>query len=562
MQPDDVSETWGRYRLVEKVGEGSFGSVYRAVDPELQREIAVKILHRDVADSRLKEQLLREGRALAKVRHPNVVSVFGVESNEDRVGLCMEFVPGQTLEHVLRTRGTLNPRETVSIGQDLCRALAAVHQAGFVHRDVKARNVMREHDGRIVLMDFGTGREVHPNEIVRRPDVAGTPLYMAPEVSAGEPASACSDVYSVGVLLYHLVTSEYPVQADSVDDLRAAHAQRRRRDINELRPDLPAAFVRVVERALAATPRERYAGADALLKALGAVFGDRWTVRAIAKRLLTMVLVATVTVGVVTALGVLNSAAFNATFGRSGFASDTLWELFVWGLRSIVLPLYFALFTLLALGLFVVLRRLVLGLSVTAVRLDTIIRARLGEGARRLHLDDVSMQASWILVISAAALVASWWYFSALMNAMTIYISTAPVEGLALLSPAFKNDHLQYRNVLSWFTVLTVAAWYLVGAIAARKGERLNLGVRAGGVAIVALSLVSLDLPYRLFHYSEFEATTWNGVHCYIIGERADDLLLFCPALQPPRNKVVRKNAENLHRLERPPENIFTAFSP
>ena len=259
----------------------------------------------------MKERLLREGRALAKVRHPNVVSVLGVESHGDRVGLCMEFVPGQTLEHVLRTGGTLNPRETVAIGQDVCRALAAVHHAGFVHRDVKARNVMREEDGRIVLMDFGTGREVRPQEIVRRPDMAGTPLYMAPEVLAGEPASPASDVYSVGVLLYHLVTSEYPVQADSVDALRAAHAQGRRRVVSEVRPDLPAGFVRVVERALAATPRERYASADALLKALTAVFGDRWTARAIAKKLLTMVFATAVAAGVVTASGWLSSRVFN-----------------------------------------------------------------------------------------------------------------------------------------------------------------------------------------------------------------------------------------------------------
>ena len=560
--PDGTSEMWGRYHLIEKVGEGSFGSVYRAVDPELQREIAIKILHRHVADSRLKERLLGEGRALAKVRHANVVSVLGVESHEDRVGLCMEFVPGQTLEHVLRTRGTLNPRETVSIGQDLCRALAAVHQAGFVHRDVKARNVMREQDGRIVLMDFGTGREARPQELVHRPDIAGTPLYMAPEVLAGEPASASSDVYSVGVLLYHLITSAYPVQADSVDDLRAAHAEGRRHVLSERRPDLPARFVRVVERSLAAAPGERYASADALLKALAAVFGDRWTARLIAKRLLTIVLVATVAASVVTALGVLNSAAFNATLERSGFASDTLWELFVWGLRSMVMPTVFAMLALLAVGLFVVLRRLVLGLSSTAVRLDNIIRGRLDEGVRRLYLDDLSMLASWVLVISASALVLAWWYFLPLLGAVTKYISTDPVEDLVLLSPAFKGDQFQYRNTLSWLTVLTVAAWYLVGAIAARKCQRLNPGVRAGGVAIVALSLISLDLPYRLFQYSEFEAATWNGARCYIIGERADNLLLFCPALQPPRNQVVRKNAENLHRLERPPENIFTAFSP
>src|SRR5262245_24182808 len=156
---DSAMSTWGRYELIEKVGEGSFGNVYRAWDPKLEREVAVKILHRHIADVGVTERLVREGRALARVRHPNVVSVFDVETHDGRVGLCMDFVQGQTLEGVLRTQGTLSAAEAAVVGQDICRALAAVHHAGFVHRDVKARNVMREQAGRIVLMDFGTGRE-------------------------------------------------------------------------------------------------------------------------------------------------------------------------------------------------------------------------------------------------------------------------------------------------------------------------------------------------------------------------------------------------------------------
>src|SRR5205823_10188238 len=108
---DGRIETWGRYRLIEKVGEGNFGSVYRAWDPELEREVAIKILHPRVTDSQLRERLLREGRALAKVRDTHVVSVFGVESHGDRVGLCMEFVRGETLEAALNTHGTLSARE-------------------------------------------------------------------------------------------------------------------------------------------------------------------------------------------------------------------------------------------------------------------------------------------------------------------------------------------------------------------------------------------------------------------------------------------------------------------
>src|SRR5262249_55904160 len=154
--------------------------------------------------------------------------VLGIESHGGQVGLCMDFVKGQTLEDVLREQGTFSPGEAVLIGQDLCRALAAVHQAGLVHRDVKARNVMREQAGRIVLMDFGTGGAALALRESAGRDIGGTPLYMAPEVLRGEPASVQSDVYSLGVLLYYLVTGRYPVEAASLDELDAAHREGRR----------------------------------------------------------------------------------------------------------------------------------------------------------------------------------------------------------------------------------------------------------------------------------------------------------------------------------------------
>jgi serine/threonine protein kinase/tetratricopeptide (TPR) repeat protein len=269
---DNLSESWGKYRLVEKVGEGGFGSVYRAWDPELEREVAIKILHPDVSVNQLKERLLREGRALARVEHPNVVRVFGVESHEDRVGLCMEFIRGETLGTVVRTQGVRNAREAMLVGEDVCRALAAVHRAGFVHRDIKSGNVMRDRAGRIMLMDFSAGRQTD-RKIAGDFDRIGTPMYMAPEVLAGAPASFCSDVYSVGVLLYHLVTGKYPVEGRTVDDLLHAHRQGRRHLLIERRPDLPMPFVQVVERALAAVPL-RYDSAGTLLEALGQLSGE------------------------------------------------------------------------------------------------------------------------------------------------------------------------------------------------------------------------------------------------------------------------------------------------
>jgi RNA polymerase sigma factor (sigma-70 family) len=164
----------------------------------LDREVALKALRRqESAHSREATAVIDEGRMLAQVRHPNVVTVHGADRSAGRVGLWMEFIQGQTLEHLLRERGPFGAGEATLIGLDVCRALSAVHRAGLLHRDIKARNVMREHGGRIVLMDFGAGVD-HGDSDDSASGLAGTPLYMAPEVLNGKEASVGSDIYSVG----------------------------------------------------------------------------------------------------------------------------------------------------------------------------------------------------------------------------------------------------------------------------------------------------------------------------------------------------------------------------
>lgn len=254
---------WGNYELLEEVGAGAFGEVYRARDRTLNREVAVK-LFREHDDAELPvERMLAEGRTLAQVRHPNVVTVHGAESHDGRSGLCMEYVRGATLETLVRQHGPMNAREVSLIGQDLCRALVAVHSAGLVHRDVKARNVMREEGGRIVLMDFGAGQpQGDPDQLT--PRLTGTPLYLAPEVLAGREASVQSDVYSLGVLLFYLATGTYPMTGASLAEVREAHRTGARARLADLRPTLSDAFMRAVERAIEPSPAARVASAGQL----------------------------------------------------------------------------------------------------------------------------------------------------------------------------------------------------------------------------------------------------------------------------------------------------------
>jgi tetratricopeptide (TPR) repeat protein len=185
----------------------------------------------------------------------------------------MEFIRGNTLEQLLERQGPFGGREASLIGQDLCRALAAVHAAGLVHRDVKAQNVIREEGGRLVLMDFGTGLLLEDDEAVKASPVAGTPLYLSPEVLAGADASPQSDIYSLGVLLFHLVTGSYPYVARSLAELRRMHDRGERKRLHDLRPDLSEGFVHVVERALESDPAERYASVGAMQRGLTHALG-------------------------------------------------------------------------------------------------------------------------------------------------------------------------------------------------------------------------------------------------------------------------------------------------
>jgi len=254
---------WGSFELLECIGSGNFGSVYRARD-RLDREVAIKLLHHEHVD---RGRLLEEAKRLASVRHPNVVHVYGADDADGVAGFWMELIAGDTLAALVARHGPFGAEEAAAIGRTLCAALAAVHVVGLIHQDVKARNVMRERGdraGRYVLMDFGAAVRADHRNAPR----CGTPAYMAPELFDGAAASVASDLYSLGVLLFHLVTCEFPVGGESLDEVRSEHERSRRRWLRDRRPGLPDAFLEAIDRALARDPVERYRTAGEFAHAL------------------------------------------------------------------------------------------------------------------------------------------------------------------------------------------------------------------------------------------------------------------------------------------------------
>jgi len=273
MRPGPAS--WGPMRNLARIGEGSFGEVFRAFDTSLETWVALKLLReserRDAGDD---QRFLAEARRLARVRHPNVVIVHGADKHAGRVGFWSELLKGETLEALLARQGRFSAAEATAIGLDLCRALAAVHAAGVVHRDVKASNVMREEGGRIVLMDLGSGGEMPAQGTVSYEEhVQGTPLAMAPEQLLGGVAGPATDIYGLGALLYRLVSGCHPVEASSLFELLEKHRVGGVVPLRDRRPDLPRDFIQVVERALDPDPSRRFGSAGAMERALERTHG-------------------------------------------------------------------------------------------------------------------------------------------------------------------------------------------------------------------------------------------------------------------------------------------------
>ncbi len=264
-----VPDVWGPFTITGEIGHGSYGTVYRAFDDNLNLEVALKVIRLAGPTPYLDPSGgLNEARLLAQVNHPNVVRVYRAERIGREVGLSMEFVQGRTLNDLVRLQGPFSARETMLIGVDICCALAAVHGLGLVHGDIKAQNVMRAIGGRTVLMDFGAGFDVKSDRSSGR-SFAGTPVYVAPEVFAGQARTALSDIYSVGVLLYYLATGSYPVEDLTRTAVRQWHEERApRRLLRDVRPDLPDAFIHIVDQAMAERSEDRYQTAGQLEAAL------------------------------------------------------------------------------------------------------------------------------------------------------------------------------------------------------------------------------------------------------------------------------------------------------
>jgi serine/threonine-protein kinase len=254
-------------------------SVYLARDEELDRPVAVKILAAHLASEQgFYERFVREARMAARLSHPNVVQVFDAGEEDERPYIVMEYVPGHTVADELRTQGRLEPARVVDLALQACGGLEHAHSSGLVHRDIKPQNLLLRDDGMVKIADFGIARAAEATHLTQIGSVLGTAAYLSPEQAEGEPVTAAADIYSLGVVLYELLTGRTPHEFKSLAELVVKQREEPIRPLQELEPDVSERLEAVVMRCLARNPAYRPASAAELARDLAAASPEPPTV--------------------------------------------------------------------------------------------------------------------------------------------------------------------------------------------------------------------------------------------------------------------------------------------
>lgn len=269
----------GRYRIDEVLGQGGMSAVYKAYDPNLKRIVAVKMIHTHLADDpKFLVRFEEEAAAVAQLRHPNIVQVFDFDHDGDLYYMVQELLPGETLQQRLRRLNEMSRRmpaaEAIEYALNICDAVGYAHLRGMIHRDIKPANIMLDTQGQAVLMDFGIVKIAGAEGHTATGALVGTALYLPPEVIRGEVPDARSDLYSLGVTMYEMVSGRPPFEADSAMTLMMQHLQEPVPDLRGLRPDVPEGLVAVIEKSLAKDRDSRYRSMAELTAALKAVQGQ------------------------------------------------------------------------------------------------------------------------------------------------------------------------------------------------------------------------------------------------------------------------------------------------
>ena len=270
-----IGQLVGQYRITEKLGEGGMGAVYKAMDTMIEREVAIKMLRPEIA--RLPDLLQRfraEATTVARLNHSGIATLYNFMQEGEDFFMVMEYVPGRTLEEVERERGAVPWQVAVPLFEKILDAIQPAHELGILHRDIKPANIMLTTWGAIKVMDFGIARMVGAARMTREGSMVGTIEYIAPERVKGKESDARSDIYSLGVVLFEMLSGRLPFQCDSEWELMRCHLQEPLPSLRDLHVDVPRAIEDLVRRSTAKSPDERFRDCDEFVEALRSASGN------------------------------------------------------------------------------------------------------------------------------------------------------------------------------------------------------------------------------------------------------------------------------------------------
>lgn len=248
-----------RYEIIKSIGEGGMANVYLAKDTILDRQVAVKVLRGDLStDEKFIRRFQREALSVSNLSHPNIVEVYDVGEEDGQYYIVMEYIEGKTLKQLLYKRGALTLPEVIDIMTQLTDGLSHAHEAYIIHRDIKPQNIMIEDNGTVKITDFGIAMAVNATQFTQTNSVMGTVHYLPPEQANGKGATVKSDIYSLGILMYELLTGSVPFKGDNAVEIALKHMKEKLPSIRKQNPLIPQSIENIVIKACAKNPRNRY----------------------------------------------------------------------------------------------------------------------------------------------------------------------------------------------------------------------------------------------------------------------------------------------------------------
>lgn len=267
----------GKYKIIEMLGKGAMGVVYKALDPDIGREVAIKTIRFDLSSATEQEELMgrfiREAQAAGKIQHSNIVTIYEVGREKDLTFIVMQFIKGKSLQQMIAEKRRFSTQEIEDIVVPLCEALDYAHRNGVVHRDMKPANILINEEGKPYIVDFGVAR-VETSTLTQTGTTVGTPSYMSPEQIMGKKVDNRADIFSLGVILYELATGQRPFSGENISTIMYKIVNERPPRVTDVERSLPTAYEKIIERAMAKDPNERFSSCSQFASFLKGDFRD------------------------------------------------------------------------------------------------------------------------------------------------------------------------------------------------------------------------------------------------------------------------------------------------